>query len=215
MSNITSNLTSRRTRILAGAAAVVLLGVSALTLAAQNSTPSGERWLHVSVVKQDPKGERVRVNLPISIAESVLTSVKHDRLDHGIITIDEVKMDRVDIRKLYASLKSAKDGEYVTVDSDSCNLRVAKENGFLIVKAHDRAKKDSQVFVRMPLEVVDALFSGKPDELNIVAALHVLAGRGDTELVSVKDNENTVHVWVDAKNTADETPPTGKQGERP
>jgi len=198
-----SSMTSRKVRILAGVAALALLGLSALTLAAQNAATSGERWLHVSVVKQDPKGERVRVNLPMSIAESVLTSVKHERLDHGIIKIDEVKMDQVDIRKLYASLKSAKDGEYVTVESDSCDVRVAKESGFLIVKAHDRRRKDAQVFVRMPLEVVDALFSGKPDELNIVAALHVLAGRGDTELVSVKDSENTVHVWVDAKNTGD------------
>jgi hypothetical protein len=198
-----SSMTSRKIKILAGVAALALLGLSALTLAAQNSATSGERWLHVSVVSQDPKGERVRVNLPISIAESVLTSVKHERLDHGIIKIDEVKMDQVDIRKLYGSLKEAKDGEYVTVESDSCNVRVAKESGFLIVKAHDKRGKDAQVFVRMPLEVVDALFSGKPDELNIVAALRVLAGRGDTELVSVKDSENTVHIWVDAKNTGE------------
>jgi hypothetical protein len=198
-----SIMTSRNVKILAGAAALVLLGLSALTLVAQNSAPSGERWLHVSVINQDHKGERVRVNLPLSIAESVLTSIKHERLDHGIIKIDEVRMEKVDIRKLYASLKSAKDGEYVTVESDSCNVRVAKESGFLIVKAHDRSRKDAQVFVRMPLEVVDALFSGAPDELNIVAALRVLAGRGDTELVSVKDSENTVHIWVDAKNTGE------------
>lgn len=198
-----SRMTSRKAKILAGAAALVLLGLSALSLAAQNSATSGERWLHVSVVKQDPKGERVRVNLPMAIAESVLTSIKHERLDHGIIKIDEVKINRVDIRQLYASLKSAKDGEYVTVESDSCNVRVAKESGFLIVKAHDKRNKDAQVFARMPLEVVDALFSGKPDELNIVAALRVLAGRGGTELVSVKDSENTVHVWVDAKNTGE------------
>jgi hypothetical protein len=198
-----SSMTSRKIRILAGVAALALLGLSGLTLAAQNSAGSAERWLHVSVVNQNPKGERVRVNLPMSIAESVLTSVKHERLDHGIIKIDELKMDQVDIRKLYASLKSAKDGEYVTVESVSCDVRVAKESGFLIVKAHDKSRKDAQVFVRMPLEVVDALFSGKPDELNIVAALRVLAGRGDTELVSVKDSENTVHVWVDAKNTGE------------
>jgi hypothetical protein len=184
-------------------AALAFAALTAAPLAAQNASPAGERWLHVSVVKQDPQGERVRVNLPLSIAEGVLTSVKHDKLDHGIIKIDEVKLDQVDIRKIYATLKSAKDGEYVTVESVSCNVRVAKEKGFLIVKAHDRKKKDAEVFVRMPLEVVDALFSGKPDELNLVAALHVLAGRGDTELVSVKDSENTVHVWVDSKNTGE------------
>jgi hypothetical protein len=194
---------SKMASLLAAVAALAFAALTTAPLAAQNASPAGERWLHVSVVKQDPQGERVRVNLPLSIAEGVLTSVKHDKLDHGIIKIDEVKLDQVDIRKIYATLKSAKDGEYVTVESVSCNVRVAKEKGFLIVKAHDRKKKDAEVFVRMPLEVVDALFSGKPDELNLVAALHVLAGRGDTELVSVKDSENTVHVWVDSKNTGE------------
>ncbi|HEV1996115.1 MAG TPA: hypothetical protein VGR03_17410 [Candidatus Acidoferrum sp.] len=189
--------------LLAAGAVLAFAAATAAPLAAQNASTSGERWLHVSVTKQNPQGERVRVNLPLSIAEGVLTSVKHEKLDHGIIKIDEVKMDQVDIRKLYATLKNAKDGEYVTVESVSCNVRVAKEKGFLIVKAHDRNKKDADVYVRMPLEVVDALFSGKPDELNLVAALHVLAGRGDTELVSVKDSESTVHVWVDSKNTGD------------
>ena len=198
-----TNTVSKRTGILAAVAAVAFAAVTAAPLTAQNASASNERWLHVSVTNQDPKGERVRVNLPLSIAEGVLTSVKHERLDHGIIKINEVKMENVDIRKLYATLKNAKDGEYVTVESDSANVRVAKEKGFLIVRAHDRNKKDSEVYVRMPLEVVEALFSGKPDELNLVAALHVLAGRGDTELVSVKDSENTVHVWVDAKNTGE------------
>jgi hypothetical protein len=119
------------------------------------------------------------------------------------VKLGEVRMDDVDIRKIYASLKDAKDGEYVTVESISCDVRVAKENGFLVVKAHDKDKRDSQVFVRMPLQVVDALLSGKPDELSIVAALHVLAGQADTELVSVKDTEETVHIWVDSKNSAD------------
>jgi hypothetical protein len=189
--------------LLAAGAVLAFVAATAVPIAAQNASTSGERWLHVSVTKQDPQGERVRVNLPLSIAEGVLTSVKHDKLDHGIIRIDEVHLDQVDIRKLYATLKNAKDGEYVTVESVSRNVRVAKEKGFLIVKAHDKNKKDADVYVRMPLEVVDALFSGKPDELNLVAALHVLAGRGDTELVSVKDSENTVHVWVDSKNTGE------------
>ena len=41
------------------------------------------------------------------------------------------------------------------------------------------------------------------DELDVVAALHALSSSGDTELVSVKDDENTVRVWIDSKNIAD------------
>jgi hypothetical protein len=30
-----------------------------------------------------------------------------------------------------------------------------------------------------------------------------LSAQGDTELVSVKDDENTVRVWLDSKNVSD------------
>lgn len=207
-------MTTGKTKIagaLAAIAALAFIGVSAITLPAQNgpnAAPQGasataDRWLHVSVINRDPKGDRVRVNLPISVAEGVLSSVKHDRLDHGVIKIDQLKMDEVDVRKLYASLKSAKDGEYVTVESASCNVRVAKDSGFFIVRANDKSKKESAIYVRMPFAVVDALFSGKSDELNVLAALRVLSSHGDSELVSVKDSENTVRVWVDTKNSTD------------
>jgi hypothetical protein len=59
----------------------------------------------------------------------------------------------------------------------------------------------SHVEVKIPLAVVDALFSAGNDELDLVAGLRALSAQGDTELVSVKDEENTVRVWVDSKNT--------------
>jgi hypothetical protein len=37
----------------------------------------------------------------------------------------------------------------------------------------------------------------------VVAALHALSSQGDTELVSVKDEENTVRIWLDSKNVTD------------
>jgi len=63
--------------------------------------------------------------------------------------------------------------------------------------------KKSQVEVKVPMKVVDALFSAGKDELDLVAALHALSSQGDTELVSVKDEENTVRVWLDSKNATD------------
>jgi hypothetical protein len=53
------------------------------------------------------------------------------------------------------------------------------------------------------MKVVDALFSAGKDELDVVAALRALSANGDTELVNVKDSENTVHIWIDTKNVAD------------
>jgi len=53
------------------------------------------------------------------------------------------------------------------------------------------------------MKVVDALFSAGKDELDVVATLHALSANGDTELVSVKDEENTVRIWIDSKNIPD------------
>jgi hypothetical protein len=50
------------------------------------------------------------------------------------------------------------------------------------------------------MKVVEALLSGSKDELDITAGLHALASQGDVELVSVKDDENTIRVWLDSKN---------------
>jgi hypothetical protein len=65
------------------------------------------------------------------------------------------------------------------------------------------AGHESKVEIKVPMKVVDALFSAGKDELDIVAALKALSGHGDMELVTVKDDENTVRIWVDSKNIAD------------
>jgi hypothetical protein len=102
------------------------------------------------------------------------------------------------------AVRSSKDGEYVTVQGTDNDVRVAKESNHLIIHVVDKGNsKKCQVEVRVPMKVVDALFSAGKDELDLVAALHALSAQGDMELVSVKDNENTVKVWLDSKNVSD------------
>jgi hypothetical protein len=79
---------------------------------------------------------------------------------------------------------------------------VAKRNGTLFVHVFEKNKpKRSEVEVKVPMKVVDALLSADKDELDLVAGLRALSSQGDTELVSVKDQENTVRVWLDSKNS--------------
>jgi hypothetical protein len=61
----------------------------------------------------------------------------------------------------------------------------------------------SDVDIKIPMHVIDALFSAGKDELDVVAGLHALASLGDTELVSVKSEDSTVRVWMDSKNSSD------------
>jgi hypothetical protein len=163
-----------------------------------------DRWLHVRVDNPDSKEETVRVNVPLELAEKVLPTINRNRLQSGKVKVDQIDCHGVDVRALLDAVRSSKDGEFVTVQSKDADVRVAKQSGYLLVNVLDKNRsKKARVEVKVPMKVVDALFSAGKDELDLVAALHALAAQGDTELVSVKDEENTVRVWLDSKNVAD------------
>jgi len=168
------------------------------------SGSSGDRWLHVRVSNPGTREETVRVNVPLELAEKVLPTINKDRLHSGKVRFDDIDCHGVDLRALADAVRTSKDGEFVTVQSKDSDVRVAKQNGTLFVHVFEKNKpKKSQVEVKVPMKVVDALFSAGKDELDLVAALHALSSQGDTELVSVKDEENTVRVWLDSKNVTD------------
>jgi hypothetical protein len=219
------------------AVAATLLAATPAVLA-QSSNSTGDRWLHVRVVSTDGEGDTVRVNVPLELAEKVLPTINKDRLHNGKVSIDDAHFNNndVDLRALIDAVRTAKDGEFVTVQSRENDVRVAKQNGQLIVHVIDRSghvhhhhakhndgdksdksadkddksadkddaksAKEEQVEVKIPMKVIDALFSAGKDELDLVAALHALSSQGDVELVSVKDSENTVRVWLDSKNVS-------------
>ena len=185
------------------------------------TTGKSEQWIHVRVESREDHGETVRVNVPVEMAEKVLPAIHQDNLHDGKVRIDSAHMNDVDLRALLDAVRSARDGEYVTVQSDENNVRVAKSGGYLYVHVTDKEDgkrpggktgktgekavtwHGSRVEIKVPMKVVDALLSAGKDELDIVAALKALSAHGDTELVTVKDEENTVRVWVDSKNVSD------------
>ena len=209
MSSIHRGLTTKAVLITAVALLVSpVRGLGQTSGAQAKTSPStssekGERWLHVRVICTDGKGDTVRVNVPLELAEKVLPAVNHDRLHNGKVKIDNSDINDVDLRTIMEAVRSAKDGEYVTVQGNDNDVRVAKEGNHLIVHVVDKGSKKSQVEVKVPMKVVEALLSAGKDELDLVAALHALGSQGDVELVSVKDSENTVKVWLDSKNVAD------------
>jgi len=190
-------------------AAAALLFTAPALLAQSSST--SDRWLHVRVVSTDAKGETVRVNIPLDLAEKVLPTINKDRLHNGKVKIDDTRIDGgdVDLHALLDAIRTSKDGEFVTVQSTENDVRVAKQGGQLIVHVTDRsghgmhhhhakhndadksedqkddkdsakANKEQQVEVKIPMKVIDALFSAGKDELDLVAALRALSTQGDT-----------------------------------
>jgi hypothetical protein len=163
-----------------------------------------DRWLHVRVDNPESKEETVRVNVPLELAERILPTINRSKLQSGKVKVDQLDCHGVDVRALLDAVRSSKDGEFVTVQSKDADVRVAKQGGYFLVHVLDKNRdKKSRVEVKVPIKVVDALFSGGKDELDLVAGLHALSAQGDTELVSVKDEENTVRIWLDSKNVAD------------
>ena len=181
------------------------LGVKAQTSSSHSTTSSsGDRWLHVRVINANDKGEEVRVNVPLDLAVKVLPAIDHDRLHHGRVRIGCMECEDVDIRTLFDAVRTSKDGEFVTVESRDANISVAKKEGTFFVHVQDKKNsKDSRVEVKVPMKVMEALCSGGKDELDLVAGLRALSTQGDMELVSVKDNGNTIRVWLDSKSAAD------------
>jgi len=199
-------------------AAVCVAPVSIGQGTSETSSSAKEQWIHVRVTSTEDKGETVRVNVPVEMAERVLPAINKDKLHNGKVHIDSAHLDDVDLRTLLDAVRTSKDGEYVTVQSRENDVRVAKSNGYLYVYVTEKpatknaskgetgklnSAKESKVEVKVPMKVVDALFSAGKDELDVVAALRALSANGDTELVNVKDSENTVHIWIDSKNLAD------------
>ena len=172
-----------------------------------------DRWIHVRVIESGPDGDRVRVNIPLSLAEAVLPAIKCDKLNEGKVKVEGHAFDRVDVRALLEAVRKTGDNQYVTVESKDQNVEVAKAGEFLLIKVHENskhgAKKDqaskgqNTVDIKVPFKVANALLSGPTDELNVLAALRALDEYQNLELVTVKDGSDDVRIWVDSNNTAD------------
>jgi len=209
---------------LALAAAAVLAATLLLPFPAPaQSTSSSDQWIHVRVESKDEGGETVRVNVPVEMAVKVLPAIQDRHLHDGKIQICDHHLNDVDLRAMLDAVRSSKDGEYVTVRGAEDDVRIAKNAGYLYIHVVEKNRaaqsdqdsegkrmhgkpaspRESKVEVKVPMKVVDALLSSGKDELDLVAALHALSASGETELIRVKDDENTVRVWIDSKNVSD------------
>lgn len=174
-----------------------LLAVVLTAAVAFASSP--ERYLHVRVSNPGTH-ELVRVNLPLSLAEKVIPAINHGQLRDGKVQIGGFTANDVNVRAILDALKTAPEGEFVTVQDNESDVRVAKEHGQLVVHVKDKNGKEN-VDVTIPWNVAQALISDtSEDQLNIEAAIKALEAAGDLTLVTVTDNEESVRVWIDSNS---------------
>ena len=178
-------------RVLAG-----IFGILLGATAAFGQAP--ERWIHIRVVGSGQNAESVRVNVPVSVAEQVLPAIDAHNLHKGKVTLSG-KVEGIDLRALVAAVRNSPDNEFVSVQNPNETVRVSKSGEYFIVKVRDNKQSESpeQVDVKIPIAVVNALISEGSDELNVLAALQTLKTVGDMELVTVKDKDESVRIWID------------------
>jgi ribonuclease HI len=161
------------------------------------------RYLHVKVTNPTSH-ELVRVNVPLTLAEKIIPAINHGELRNGKIHIGNMNADEVNVRAILDALKTAPEGEFVTVQNTGDDVRVAKEHGQVVVHVIDKNSKEN-VDVTVPWDVVEALVSDTTEnQLNVEAAIKALQNVGDTTLVRVSGSDENVRVWIDSRNTDSE-----------
>ena len=177
-----------------------LLFVTVVVVGTAVWAASPERYLHVKV--NNPKTqELVRVNVPLSLAEKVIPAINHGNLQNGKVRLGHIEVDDIDVRAILEAVKSAPEGEFVSVQKPGQEVHVAKEHGQLVAHVKDKGGKQ-RVDVTIPWEVAQALVSETTDnQLNLSAAIKALQNIGDTTLVTVSSDDESVRVWIDSNNT--------------
>ena len=164
-----------------------------------------DQWLHVKVESADD--ERVTVNLPLSLMEAAMQMIPEEvtaDINGDIeVAIDDVDLDWQDLRTFWESVKDSPEATFATVETKDEKVAVKKEGDYLLVKTTEFSDRGAEVNVKLPMSVVDGLFSGPEGTLNFAAAIQALADHGEGHLVSIRDGDETVRVWIDNQNEAD------------
>ncbi len=175
------------------------IGVASLLLLLPfSAAPAGERWLHLRVEESGADGERVSVNVPLSMVESMLPLLEADNLEGGKLRLDVDELEGLDLRQILVALNDSPDATFVRVESGEESVRVAKESGYLLVHVDEQTGDAERVRIRLPLAVAQALVGRNSAELDLVAALRALEQHDGEDLVRVESADELVRIWIDS-----------------
>jgi hypothetical protein len=162
--------------------------------AAQSSIP----WVHIRV-EETAHPSKVNVNLPLTVVEAALKAAPDTVVADGRLQLGHHchGLKVANLRQMWLELKKAGDTEFVSVEEKDETVKVARRGE--IVEVRVLRNGSEEVHVEVPVSLVDAFFSGNGEEVDVKAAVRELAKRrGD--IVRVKDDDSTVHIWIDEKN---------------
>jgi hypothetical protein len=155
-------------------------------------------WVHIRVEEAD-RSSKVSVNLPLSVVHAALKAAP-ERISSGgriHLGIGDKDLSIADMRRIWSELKAAGDAELVQVDEVDEKVSVARKGD--LVQVHvTKTNGNDEVWVEVPVSLVDALLATDGDQLDVRAAFDQLKERRG-EIVRVKDKDSSVRVWIDEK----------------
>jgi len=175
-------------KITALAAAFIL--IAGFALASEET-----RWVNVNVTEPGD-GTNVEVHLPLNLVLSVLKSVDVDNFHKGHIDLDIDDAD-VDWAEIFAAVKDAPDGQFVTVNSPDANVSVSKQGGTLLIDVNEMDGDNAKVKVTVPVEFMDALSISEDSQIDVAALLESFDRLPNGDLVTVESDDANVRVWIE------------------
>jgi len=182
----------RQTLIIAALALLVALPVAA-------QTASQDLWIHVKVHEEGGDNTRVTVNLPVTFLEGVLPLIESSgefKVEDAKIEIEDSDITIADLRRVLQSLKDSPDATFAEVQTETENIVFYKQGDYLRVETEE-STDGTEVRAHFPIAVLDALLSAPGEQLDLRAAIQALAAQGPGDLVTVRDGETSVRVWID------------------
>ena len=147
--------------------------------------------LHVELRGDD--GDEVEISLPLSAIGSTPFIPARIR-SRSRIEIDGDRISIEDLRRAWNEMRRDGDTTYLKITEDDSRIRFFKRGSDLRITIDE--DDGDRVELRLPSRAVDALLSGEDDELEVAAALRVMAEIGHGELVAISDGNERVRVWV-------------------
>jgi hypothetical protein len=176
----------------------LLFSLAFILLSAGLVLAAPKMWVHVHV-EETAKSETVKINLPISVIETMLPVIQEKSMRDGTININDRELRIEELRKVWQDIRDAGDMDFISIEKPDGNVRVYIQGNYLMVQPEEKSRK-SKVDIRIPLQVVDAMLSGKGNELNLAAGVKALRDSGVKDIITVKDEDTSVRVWIDDKN---------------
>jgi hypothetical protein len=179
---------------------LVMVGAVAFLVGGPLQAETSSPWIHVQVDEAGDDSSKVRVNLPLSVVQAALRLAPDKIMSDGHFHLRDHGHDLSveDMRRVWTELRASGEAEWVSVEEKDQTVHVARRGDVVQVRVEEPGDGE-QVLVEVPIAVVDALFSGEGESLNLEGAVEELANlRGD--IVRVDEEDTKVRIWIDEKD---------------